>query len=316
MMRTALSSVVAALLVVSVPAAAASPFSGHRLFVSKDTNAYRDYLQFEQYDPPTAEKLKLITKRPQAIWLTGDTPAATRKRVKEITTKTTRKKRLPVFVAYDIPQRDCGSYSAGGADSATAYKLWVKAIADGVGKRRAVVIMEPDALPGLDCLSKQDQDRRFNLIKSATATLERKPKLAVYLDAGHSVWQPPKTMAKRLKRAGIARAHGFSLNVSNYNRTKDEVAFGTRVSKATKGTHFVIDTSRNGQGPAPNHEWCNPAGRGLGTPPRTTHLPSKRVDALLWIKAPGESDGTCNGGPTAGSWWRDYALGLVQCRAR
>ena len=34
--------------------------------------------------------------------------------------------------------------------------------------------------------------------------------------------------------------------------------------------------------------------------------------ALLWIKQPGESDGTCNGGPNAGQWWADYALGLAQ----
>jgi len=119
-------------------------------------------------------------------------------------------------------------------------------------------------------------------------------------------------MAKRLKQAGIAKAHGFSLNVSNYNRTADEVAYGTKLSKATNGKHFVIDTSRNGQGPAPDNEWCNPPGRALGERPRTTNLPSKRVDALLWIKAPGESDGTCNGGPPAGQWWRDYALGLIE----
>jgi endoglucanase len=36
------------------------------------------------------------------------------------------------------------------------------------------------------------------------------------------------------------------------------------------------------------------------------------ADAFLWIKAPGESDGTCNGGPSAGTWWPDYALGLAQ----
>jgi endoglucanase len=33
---------------------------------------------------------------------------------------------------------------------------------------------------------------------------------------------------------------------------------------------------------------------------------------LLWIKRPGESDGTCNGGPSSGKWWPEYALGLAQ----
>jgi endoglucanase len=39
------------------------------------------------------------------------------------------------------------------------------------------------------------------------------------------------------------------------------------------------------------------------------------VDAYLWIKRPGESDGSCHGGPPAGAWWPDYALGLAR-RAR
>ena len=34
------------------------------------------------------------------------------------------------------------------------------------------------------------------------------------------------------------------------------------------------------------------------------------ADAFLWVKTPGESDGTCNGGPRAGEWWADYALEL------
>jgi cellulase/cellobiase CelA1 len=34
--------------------------------------------------------------------------------------------------------------------------------------------------------------------------------------------------------------------------------------------------------------------------------------SYFWIKRPGESDGTCNGGPPAGQWWADYALGLAQ----
>ncbi|GFM99478.1 hypothetical protein Sfulv_42890 [Streptomyces fulvorobeus] len=39
------------------------------------------------------------------------------------------------------------------------------------------------------------------------------------------------------------------------------------------------------------------------------------LDAYLWIKRPGDSDGTCRGGPSAGTWWPEYALGLAE-RAR
>ncbi len=73
----------------------------------------------------------------------------------------------------------------------------------------------------------------------------------------------------------------------------------------------VIDTSRNGNGSATGGEWCNPAGRALGNTPSVSSG-QPLIDAYLWIKAPGESDGTCNGGPSAGGWWADYALGLAQ----
>jgi endoglucanase len=31
----------------------------------------------------------------------------------------------------------------------------------------------------------------------------------------------------------------------------------------------------------------------------------------LWVKEPGESDGTCNNGPAAGEWWNERALELA-----
>jgi endoglucanase len=73
----------------------------------------------------------------------------------------------------------------------------------------------------------------------------------------------------------------------------------------------VIDTSRNGKGPAPENAWCNPAGRGLGADP-TGSTGNSLDDAYLWVKQPGASDGTCNGGPAAGQWWPEYALGLAE----
>jgi endoglucanase len=119
-------------------------------------------------------------------------------------------------------------------------------------------------------------------------------------------------MAERLRRVGIGRAQGFALNVSNFNRTTDETAYGHAISRTVGRAHFVIDTSRNGRGPTSERAWCNPPGRALGEPPTAAPRGGGwALDALLWIKAPGESDGRCNGGPPAGRWWRDYALGLA-----
>lgn len=100
-------------------------------------------------------------------------------------------------------------------------------------------------------------------------------------------------------------------------------------------THFVIDTSRNGLGPwqypadtYPVHEdWCNPPGRGAGALP-TTSTGVALVDAYLWIKVPGESDGKCFRGtagpldpargiedPAAGQWFAAQARELVALAA-
>ena len=86
---------------------------------------------------------------------------------------------------------------------------------------------------------------------------------------------------------------------------RSRAAPAARPSSSTPG--------RNGAGPAPGDDWCNPSGRALGDRP-TAATGDRLVDALLWVKRPGESDGACNGGPPAGEWWADYALGLARAR--
>jgi endoglucanase len=82
----------------------------------------------------------------------------------------------------------------------------------------------------------------------------------------------------------------------------------------------VIDTSRNGNGAPPGgagvNEWCNPTGRALGRAP-TTSTGVAGVDAFLWVKYPGQSDGACRAGePAAGTWWPSYALALARAAHR
>jgi endoglucanase len=100
-------------------------------------------------------------------------------------------------------------------------------------------------------------------------------------------------------------------------------------------TRFVVDTSRNGLGPwqppaglyPDAQDWCNPPDRGLGARP-TSDTGQALVDAYLWIKVPGESDGECTRGlgpggttvdpewgridPAAGAWFPEQALQLAE----
>jgi endoglucanase len=70
----------------------------------------------------------------------------------------------------------------------------------------------------------------------------------------------------------------------------------------------VIDTSRNGTGPS-GGMWCNPPGRGLGSKPGSD-TGNPLVHAFLWVKRPGESDGSS--AECAGQWFESYAVELCK----
>ena len=312
----------------------------------------------------------------------------------------------PVLVAYNLPYRDCAQYSAGGAPTVADYEAWIDAFAAGIGRGYAIVILEPDSLgiipcydpfgdrytwvqnPNYEWCQPEGADQspaaadRFAMLNYAVDALKRNPGTKVYLDGTHSSWLGAGDAADRLLQAGVTRADGFFVNVSNYQPTPQLEKYATRISKciwfanpssgswggghaewcgsqyspATASdlstwsltdawyadnvenqtwvpypgdaglSHFVIDTSRNGTGPldagryaaSPYNQsadvvaalnagnWCNPPGAGLGLAPKTTPDQSMPLlDAYLWIKTPGQSDGSCDIAGGARAW--DYS---------
>lgn len=293
-----------------VPHAAAqgpNPLRGKRLYVDPDSPARGQARQWRRSRPADAERMLRIADQPQAIWA-GDWMRDVRREVDAVVSRAFGSQSLAVFVAYNIPNRDCGLYSAGGARGGDAYRRWIRDLAQGIRLRQTVVIVEPDGLASMDCLPLRLQDERFVLVRDAVQVLKQQGAV-VYIDAGNANWRQPAEMADRLRKAGIEMADGFALNVSNFHSTQVNVAYGERLSRLLGGKHYVIDTSRNGRGTAVEQQWCNARQQALGTPP-TTDTRLALVDAFLWVKTPGQSDGTCNGGPRAGSWWADYALEL------
>lgn len=210
-----------------------------------------------------------------------------------------------------------------------------------------------------------DEAERYAMTAYAVGALKANPGTKVYLDGSHADWHKPDEMAYRLLLADVQTTDGFFLNLSNYVKTDRQIGHGERVAKcvfwgleghdvaectdtddfytasvdpliAERGDddvpHFVIDTSRNGNGvwstdedyPDPQ-EWCNPPDRRLGVS-TTTATDSPYADAYLWVKIPGESDGECNRGftnmggvdpvwgfvlPGAGDWFPEQVLQLV-----
>lgn len=343
-----------------------------------------------------------IAANPIATWFSSGTPTEVQAKVAALIADAAAEGKVPVVVAYNVPFRDCQQYSAGGAADTAAYKAWIDGVAAGIGTGRAVVILEPDGLgiiphytsingatewcqpPQLNPATAAAD--RFEQLNYAVDKLVALPNTAVYLDGTHSAWLGAGDVAHRLVLAGVERADGFFLNVSNYEPTQQLEKYGTWVAKCIHyGTntaeggwrvghfdwcasqyypatstdfstwaltdqwytdnvdnavnpptadtlaHFVIDTSRNGRGawlpPAGTYTdpqvWCNPPGRGIGDLP-TTAVDNALVDAKLWIKVPGESDGQCTRGtagpidpergvvdPAAGQWFKEQAAELV-----
>lgn len=338
----------------------------------------------------------LLASFPSASWITGGTPNEVKRDVKRLVSGAHAADDVPVIVAYNLPFRDCSQYSAGGATSAEAYTDWIDGFAKGIGDKDAVVILEPDGLGiipwyttmtgELEWCRPAEADaataasERFEMLNHAVDAFAGLPNTTVYLDGTLSAWLNVGDISDRLIKAGVERADGFFLNVSNYASTERQQKFGTWISDcinlsvnstwepgscanqyypavyddfstwtmtdaafdeayAATGVqrgagvqpHFVIDTSRNGLGtwtptevyPDPQ-TWCNPPDRGLGARP-TTETGDELIDALLWIKVPGESDGECYRGtggpedpardmvdPAAGQWFVEMADELIE----
>ncbi|MFI2613381.1 glycoside hydrolase family 6 protein [Streptomyces sp. NPDC018584] len=259
-----------------------------------------------------AELIRRIAEQPVSEWIV---PENAEEQARGFTEAAEKADRDALLVLYNIPHRDCGQYSGGGAADGNAYRAFVDQVAKGIGDRRATVILEPDAVLHMvdNCTPEQFHEERYDLLKGAITKLKSLKNTKVYLDAGNAGWQNPDSLWEPLKRSGVEQADGFSVNVSNFQTTEASTEFGKKLSAKIGGKPFVIDTGRNGNGPYDKGKdpWCNPPGRALGETP-TTKTDDPLVDAYLWVKRPGESDGTCRGGPKAGEWWPEYALGLAR----
>lgn len=294
-----------------------NPLAGRAFYVNPAGHAPQQVAQWRaQGRTDDATALERIAGRSTAVWFAGQQadPASTASALVQAAAAAGT---VPVLVLYDLPGRDCGQFSAGGAAGPDAYRAWVGAIAAGIGDAQAVVVLEPDAVPHLLEGCEQgavDRDTRLQLLNAAVDTLAQHAGVSTYLDAGNSSWVGDRAaLADQLRAAGVERTAGFALNVANFETTAASTAYGRGLSDLLGGAHFVVDTSRNGNGPGDT--WCNPAGRALGAPP-TTATGDARVDAHLWVKQPGDSDGPCGQGqPAAGVWWPEYALALARASA-
>lgn len=290
-----------------VPSVAAdSPF-----YVNPHTNAAQ-WVAANPDDGRAASIRDRIASVPQPEWYTQTNTSTIRSEVDAFVGEAAAAGKIPLLVAYNIPNRDCSGASSGGAPSHAAYRAWIDEFAAGLAGRPAVIVVEPDVLSIMSqCMSSQQQaDTEASMAYAGKAFKAASSAAKVYFDSGHSTWLPASQIASRLKAADISHsADGIATNVSNYNTTENEIAYDKQVlsSIGDPQLHAVIDTSRNGNGPAAGGEWCDPSGRRIGTP-STDQTGDGQIDAFLWVKLPGEADGCA---APAGQFVPDLAYGLA-----
>ena len=292
---------------VSTASSASDPLMGEHFYWNPaDSAVVAERQLVAEGQTAEAAEMQKIASHPEATWLTTDSSTSV---VPQMMTAAAAAHTVPVFVAYDIPDRDCGGYSSGGAADTADYESYINSLVSDLAGRKAIVVVEPDALSDLSCQSSSEQQSYYQMIGYAVQQIDTDANANVYVDAGNPTWQPAATEAAALQEAiGSSRA-GFSVNVSNFSSAATSIAYGDAISKLAGGRHFVIDTSRAGASVATG-VWCNPAGAKMGHEP-TAYTNVALLDAYLWVKDLGESDGTCNGGPAAGQFWLSYALSLV-----
>jgi endoglucanase len=414
----AVVAVVAALFGIATPAAATVPDRTRFYVPTPNPDALRQIARLTLQDRrDDANLIRSMITTPTGVWVESGSAAQAERQVRRVTHRAAAKKTVPLLVLYNIPFRDCAQYSAGGATSVAEYKAWIDGVVRGIGRRAAVIALEPDGLGiipwyttvdgTLEWCQPPEADPataaadRFEMLNYAVDRLTALPNTWVYLDGTHSAWLNVGDITDRLLKAGVGEADGFFLNASNYQWTQNLEQYGTWISSCiayvtevnpgdfsscgnqywsrgpandwtgvaldptkiwsdtatdptanTAGINsryasilsdvqptktFLIDTSRNGQGPwTPTGEqaswpdpqtWCNPPDRGLGRRP-STNTGSPLADAYVWIKVPGESDGQCSRGlgsgdnvvdpvwgrvdPAAGVWFGEQALELAR----
>ena len=138
--------------------------------------------------------------------------------------------------------------------------------------------------------------------------------IAMVTDANNAHYNKPGDCASQYYPANPSDFSTWGLTTQWYAQNMGD---------AVASTHFVIDTSRNGKGPnnmqtyaaAPYNQsssvvsklasgnWCNPPASGVGVRP-TAKTGVPLLDAYLWVKIPGESDGQCDAAGGVRAW--DY----------
>ena len=171
-----------------------------------DWNRVRDYQ--EKY--PLSKE---IFKQPLSLWY-GNRSAKPIKNLHKSLRRLFKRSgsNMPVLVIYNMPNRDIGQYSKGGAKTKDEYLQFIRDFADGIGDNKPIVIYEPDAIPHSTMLSKKEANIRLQLMRDAVDILTR-TEAYVYIDVGHSNWLTPEEVNNYLNKVANPNPNNTDINI-------------------------------------------------------------------------------------------------------
>lgn len=248
-------------------------------------------------NPVAIANINRLLKTPVAQWLNGSIES-TRLLLKENLEASVAVDKIPIFVAYNIPNRDLGGEAKGGMINSDDYRQWIDMVSETIGSASAIMILEPDALAGLPEMPDENQkeDRVESLRYALTVFQKSNPHMAVYLDAGNSAWLKPHAATDLISQVDPngTLVGGIALNVSSRRSDADTVRYADVISQGLgRRLRVMIDNSRNGARNTDNLVgWCNVNGERVGTLDNIVYSADSYVETSF-IKTPGESDGRC-----------------------
>ncbi|KAI3619305.1 exoglucanase 3 precursor [Moniliophthora roreri] len=224
-------------------------------------------------------------------------------------------------VIYDLPGRDCAAKASNGELAVGEIDRYKSEYIDPIA---AIIEAHPDiAIAAVIEPEQQSAAGYREGVQYALSSLNF-PNVAMYIDAGHGGWlgwdanlQPgAQELAAAYTGAGSpSSVRGFATNVAGwnavqqvpgefenapdgqYNKAQDEdryvTLFGAALAAAGMPNNAIVDTGRDGVTGLRDEwgDWCNVNGAGFGMRP-TTSTVNSLMDAYVWVKPGGESDGT------------------------
>ncbi|PVF92731.1 cellulase [Serendipita vermifera] len=355
--RTSSSSTSTSSTTVPVPTNTGNPFSGKSVWKPTKYASEVYAAAASVTDSATKAKISSVAQVPTFTWIDSSAKVADLPGY-----LTAASGQILQVVIYNLPNRDCHlahpSYEfTYGNNGALLYQRFIDAIVAtirAVPGSTVVAIVEPKALTNLItqlnnvvCGTYATQYRA-----SITYTLQALTNAGVYtyIDCGSGEMianpayiAPTATLFTKIwTDAGKSSyLRGIATNVAGYNAlitgvtspngVYDELHYINALAPAifTNGwdARFIVDQSRSGTQLAQSGTWCNRKNAGFGPHPSTTTV-SNWIDAIVWVKPGGESDGTSNTAspryesqcgasdakipaPEAGLWFQTYFMDLL-----